>query len=113
MATINDLVLVHLDRKPAFYARINDINPDVKRGWYQVELLVLALPSQTLVWIMEDVHLHSPQKPARTRFLPPGKQGQGNPPGPQALKGALPYLVSTGGLVHPILLPPGQLAPDK
>ena len=44
MATINDLVLVHLDRHPAFYARINDITPDVKRGWYQVELLVLSLP---------------------------------------------------------------------
>jgi hypothetical protein len=57
MATINDLVLVHLDRKPAFYARLNDITPDVKRGWYQVELLVLSLPSQTLVWILEEAHL--------------------------------------------------------
>ena len=57
MATINDLVLVHLDRKPAFYARINDINPDVKKGWYQVELLVLTLPPQTLVWILEEAHI--------------------------------------------------------
>jgi hypothetical protein len=48
MATINDLVLVHLDRKPAFYARIDDITPDIKRGWYQVELLVLSLPPQTM-----------------------------------------------------------------
>jgi hypothetical protein len=57
MATINDVVLVHLDRKPSFYARINDINPDVKKGWYQVELLVLTLPPQTLVWILEEAHI--------------------------------------------------------
>jgi hypothetical protein len=57
MATINDLVLVYLEHKPAFYARINDINPDVKRGWYQVELLVLTLPPQNLVWIIEADHL--------------------------------------------------------
>ncbi len=53
MTTIIDLVLVHLDQKPAFYARIDDINPDVKRGWYQVELLALTLPPQNLVWILE------------------------------------------------------------
>jgi hypothetical protein len=58
MATINDLVLIHLDRKAAFYARINDVNPDIKRGWYQVELLVLSLPPQTLVWILEETHLN-------------------------------------------------------
>jgi hypothetical protein len=57
LTTINDIVLIHLDRKPSFYARINDINPDVKKGWYQVELLVLTLPPQTLVWILEEAHI--------------------------------------------------------
>ncbi len=45
MATINDLVLVHIENKPAFFARINEINPDVKKSWYQVELLVLGYTS--------------------------------------------------------------------
>jgi hypothetical protein len=76
MATINDLVLVHLDRKPAFYARINDINPDVKRGWYQVELLVLSLPSQTLTWILEDTHIQGEEftmggRPVKLELIPP------------------------------------------
>ena len=76
MATINDLVLVHLDRNPAFYARINDITPDVKRGWYQVELLVLALPPQTLVWILEDTHLQGEEftmggRPVQLALIPP------------------------------------------
>ena len=58
MATVNDLILVHLDRKPNFYARINDIIADAKKGWYQVELLILTLPPQHLVWILEEGHLN-------------------------------------------------------
>jgi hypothetical protein len=58
MLAVNDLVLVHFDRQPAFYARINEINPDVKRGWHQVELMVLTLPSQLVVWILDDHHLN-------------------------------------------------------
>jgi hypothetical protein len=76
MAGVNDLVLVHLDRKPAFYARINDIQPDVKRGWYQVELLVLSLPLQTLVWLLEEPHLRGEEftmggRPVKLEPLPP------------------------------------------
>ena len=54
MATINDLVLVHVDHKPGFYARIEDIVPDVKRGWWQVKLLVLTFPLQVYTWILDD-----------------------------------------------------------
>ncbi len=76
MATINDLVLVHLDQKPAFFARLNDITPDVKRGWYQVELLVLSLPPQTVVWILEESHLQGEEftmggRPVRLELVPP------------------------------------------
>ncbi len=89
MATINDLVLVHLDRKPAFFARINDVNPDVKRGWYQVELLVLSLPPQTVVWILEEPHLSGEEftmggRPVRLELIPPKPQpepGTGLTPG--------------------------------
>lgn len=76
MATINDLVLVHLDRKPSFYARINDITPDAKRGWYQVELLALTLPTQNLVWILEETHLQGEEftmggRPVQLVLIPP------------------------------------------
>ncbi len=79
MATINDLVLVHLDRQPAFYARINDVSPDVKRGWYQVELLVLSLPPQTMVWILEEAQINGEEftmggRPVRLELLPPKPQ---------------------------------------
>ena len=54
MATINDLVLVHVDEKPGFYARIEDIAPDVKQGWWQVKLLVLTFPLQVFTWILDE-----------------------------------------------------------
>ena len=57
MATINDLVLVHVDNKPGFYARVEDIVPDVKPGWWQVSLLVLTFPLQVFTWILDEYQL--------------------------------------------------------
>jgi hypothetical protein len=79
MTTINDLVLVHLDRKPAFYARLNDVSPDVKRGWYQVELLVLSLPPQIMVWILEEAQINGEEftmggRPVKLELMPPKPQ---------------------------------------
>jgi hypothetical protein len=53
VATINDLVLVHIDEKPAFFARIETIEPDVKPGWWQVTFLALMLPLQVNTWILD------------------------------------------------------------
>jgi hypothetical protein len=97
MTTINDLVLVHLDRQPVFYARINDINPDVKRGWYQVELLVLSLPSQTLVWILEDSQIQGEEftmggRPVRLEVIPPKDLSEPSSPSPEG-KGKVISLV--------------------
>jgi hypothetical protein len=50
----NDLVLVHFENKPAFFARVEHINPDYKRGWWHVKLFVLALPMQIITWIIDD-----------------------------------------------------------
>jgi hypothetical protein len=87
MATINDLVLIHLDRKPAFYARLNDLRPDVKRGWYQVELLVLSLPPQSVVWILEESQINGEEftmggRPVRLELIPPkpSPQPEASPP---------------------------------
>jgi len=57
MATIHDLVLIHVDGKPGFYARIDEILPDVKPGWWQVKLLVLTFPLQVFTWILDDFQI--------------------------------------------------------
>ena len=54
---INDLVLIHMDEKPATYARIEDIDPDVKPGWWRVKLLILTLPLQVATWILEKAQI--------------------------------------------------------
>jgi hypothetical protein len=80
----NDLVLVYLEQHPAFYARIDGISPDVKKGWYQVELLVLTVPPQNLVWILEEPHLQGEEftmggRPVRLALIPPKPSPSGEP----------------------------------
>jgi hypothetical protein len=58
MATISDLVLVHVDNRPGFYARVEDIAPDVKKGWWQVKLLVLTFPLQVYTWILDESQIN-------------------------------------------------------
>ncbi|MDD2501840.1 MAG: hypothetical protein PHN92_13615 [Geobacter sp.] len=53
----SDLVLVHVDNKPGFYARAEEISPDVKAGWWQVKLLVLTFPLQVFTWILDEEQL--------------------------------------------------------
>lgn len=57
MATINDVVLVYVDKKPGFYARIEAISPDEKPGWWQVRLLVFTFPLQVFTWILDEYQL--------------------------------------------------------
>lgn len=61
MAAANDLVLIHVDNNPGFYARIEDIVPDVKPGWWQVNLLVLTFPLQVFTWILDEYQLEGAQ----------------------------------------------------
>ncbi len=57
MATIHDIVVVNVDNKPGFYARIDEITPDIKPGWWQVQLLVFTFPLQVFTWILDEYQL--------------------------------------------------------
>ena len=57
MATINDIVLVYFEKEPLFYARIEDINPDVKPGWYSVRIQALTMPTQDISWILREEYI--------------------------------------------------------
>ena len=58
MASENEVVLVHIDNNPGFFARIESVTPDVKPGWWQVRLLVLSHPLQVFTWIIDDSQLN-------------------------------------------------------
>jgi hypothetical protein len=57
MAQINDVVLIFFEDKPLSYARIEEISPDMKPGWYHVKLLLLQTPLQTVTWILRNAYI--------------------------------------------------------
>jgi hypothetical protein len=58
MHQVGDIVLVYYQDKPATYARIEAINPDVKKDWYQVTLLLLTFPAQAVTWILREEYIN-------------------------------------------------------
>ena len=58
MTGIGDVVLVHYEKQPAFFARIEDINADVKPGWYSVRLQVLSVPLSEVSWLLREEYIN-------------------------------------------------------
>jgi hypothetical protein len=58
MATINDIVLIHLEDSPVSFARVESIRPDHKKDWYQIKLLMLQIPLQVVTWILKDAYIN-------------------------------------------------------
>jgi len=56
MTKVGDVVLVHMDNNPAFFARIEEISADVKPGWFHVKLLVLQIPLLVVTWILRETY---------------------------------------------------------
>lgn len=50
----NDVILVYVEDKPAFFARIEKIVADTKKGWWQVTFLILSIPLKTYTWILDN-----------------------------------------------------------
>lgn len=57
MTAENDLVLIYLEDKPLSFARIETIEPDIKKDWYHVTLLLLQIPLNTVTWILRDIYI--------------------------------------------------------
>jgi len=57
MAKEGDLLLVHVEDSPAFFARIECIRPDVRPEWHQVNLLVLQVPLVEITWILREEYI--------------------------------------------------------
>jgi hypothetical protein len=81
MTQENDLVLIYFEDKPLSFARVEDISPDVKRGWYHVRLLILQLPVQMVTWILREAYINGEEftmngkKMRLEKVVPPEIQG--------------------------------------
>ena len=58
MPGLNDVILVYFDDQPSLFARIEAIEPDIKKNWYHVTLLLLTIPTQTVKWILRDEYIN-------------------------------------------------------
>ncbi len=50
----NDIVLVYIENKPSFFARVEKIYPDAKPNWWRVKLLILQVPVVIATWILDN-----------------------------------------------------------
>ncbi len=57
MVQTNDIVLIYYEDEPLVFARLEDIAPDIKKGWYHVKLLILQIPLQTTTWILRENYI--------------------------------------------------------
>jgi hypothetical protein len=55
---IGDVVFIYYAEKPAFFARIDSIEPDTKKDWFRVQLLVLTVPLRTITWILREEYIN-------------------------------------------------------
>ena len=53
-----DLVLIYYKDTPGVYARIERIEADVKKDWYQVTLILLTIPHQVITWILREEYIN-------------------------------------------------------
>ena len=58
MTVEGDVVLVYMEGEPAFFARIEAIDADVKPEWFQVKMLVLQVPLVLVTWILREVYIN-------------------------------------------------------
>jgi len=58
MTTIGDVVEVYYREKPAFFARIDSITPDIKKNWFMVELLILTTPLRKVTWTLREEYIN-------------------------------------------------------
>jgi len=48
------VVLVYVEEEPGFFARVEHVQPDQKKGWWQLTFLMLAVPLKTMSWILDE-----------------------------------------------------------
>jgi hypothetical protein len=89
------LVLVHYQDRPTLYARIEAIEPDVKKDWFRLTLLLLTIPAKTVTWILREEYIRGGPftmggQAMRLESVPPHrpeKAAKEPPEGPQSKEG--------------------------
>ena len=54
MFSVGQVIIVYVDDEPGFFARVERVQPDRKKGWWQATFLMLAIPLKTTSWVLDD-----------------------------------------------------------
>jgi hypothetical protein len=57
MRNVGEVILIYYEDQPAVFARIESIDFDIKKDWYRITLLLLTIPSQTVMWILREAYI--------------------------------------------------------
>lgn len=52
-----DIIAVHINGALSFHARVEEVLPDVKKGWRRLRFLALTIPRREISWILEPTQL--------------------------------------------------------
>jgi hypothetical protein len=52
-----EIVLIYYQDQPTVFARVEAIEPDIKKDWYQISLLMLTLPTRSVTWILRESYI--------------------------------------------------------
>jgi hypothetical protein len=85
---LGSLVLFHYQDRPSAYARIEAIEPDVKKNWFQVTLLLLTVPAQQVTWILREEYIRGEPftmggEPVKLEPVPPYRPPESPLSGPE------------------------------
>ncbi|MBN1465485.1 hypothetical protein JXA02_06975 [candidate division KSB1 bacterium] len=54
MFRVGEVILVYIENEPVFFARVEKIEPDHKKNWWQMSFLILTVPLKSMTWILDD-----------------------------------------------------------
>ena len=54
MFSAGQVIIVYVDDEPGFFARVERVQPDRKKGWWQLTFLMLAIPLKSMSWVLDD-----------------------------------------------------------
>jgi hypothetical protein len=61
MVDKSEVVLIHLNGDPAYFARVDSIEADLNDGWWKLEFLLLTMPVERITWVIREEHMAGAQ----------------------------------------------------
>jgi len=49
-----EVILIYIQEEPAFFARVEEVTADVKKGWWRMTFTILSIPLDTQSWLLDD-----------------------------------------------------------